>query len=308
MDFKKTGTPLFVDLHTTVSPAENEIFDLILSPSFYWVKHVSIPIKSTSELKKFLPSLFEDTVPNGKYSYYAYPDGDAYLAFAYDDKKILDILSERGINTEQINKVYFAQSEFEELKEAVAIDEDSVLDIEDHVVVKLPKALVTASVPLSLDEHIFSKHEITLARYTHIATTKSLIRFGLFMGALIAIYILDLAVNQTKINEFEAAPSELYAEHKLPATRIQNEVIFETLQKQYRQQIKIRELSSHILDLKLAKNEYINLYDLQEKKLTVELKVASLKRSTALSKSLKQKGFAAKEQYKNGTLTLEFEL
>jgi len=308
MDFRKTGAPLFVDIHTTVSTEDKQIFDLILSPSFYWVKHITIPIKSTSELKKFLPSLFEDTVPEGKYSYYAYPDGDAYLAFAYDDKNILDLLSKKGISSEQINRVYFAQSEFQQMHEAISIDENSVLDVEDHVVVKLPKELVSTSTPLNLDEHVFSDHTITLAKYTHIATIKSLIQFGLFMGALIAIYMLDLVVSEIKINEFEAAPLKLYAEHKLPATKIQNEVIFETLQKQYKQQIKIRHLSSEILDLRLGKNEYIRLYDLKEKKLTVEIKLASLKKASALTNSLKQKGFSLKEQYKNGTLTLEFEL
>ncbi len=308
MDFRKTGTPLFVDIHTIVSPADKEVFDLILSPSFYWVKHVSIPIKSTSELKKFLPSLFEDTVPEGKYSYYAYPDGDAYLAFAYDDKSILNSLSKQGLNTEQINKVYFAQSEFQDLQEAVSVDEDSVLDIEDNVVVKLPKELVNTSVPLNLDEHVFSTHEITLARYSHIATTKSLIQFGLFMGALIAIYMLELIVSEIKIKELEAAPLHLYTEHKLPAARIQNEVIFETLQKQYQQQIKIRQLSKEILDLKLAKNEYISLYDLQPKKLTVKLSLDSLKKSSAIIGALKKKGLLPKEQYRNGILTLEFEL
>lgn len=308
MDFRKTGSPLFVDIHTSVNVQDKQIFDLILSPSFYWVKHITIPIKSTSELKKFLPSLFEDTVPQGKYSYYAYPDGDTYLAFAYDDKEILDILSKKGINSEHINRVYFAQSEFQELQEAVAIDKDSVLDSEDHVIVKLPKELVHTSVPLNLDEHVFSKHTITLAKYTHIATTKSLIQFSLFMGALIAIYMLDLIVSEVKIDEFEAAPLKLYAEHKLPATKIQNEVILETLQKQYKQQIKIRQLSGEILDLKLGKNEYIRLYDLQEKKLTVELRLASLKKASALTKSLNKKGLSPKEKYKNGTLTLEFEL
>mgnify|MGYP000085249495 FL=1 len=47
MDFRKTGAPLFVDIHTTVSTEDKQIFDLILSPSFYWVKHITIPIKST---------------------------------------------------------------------------------------------------------------------------------------------------------------------------------------------------------------------------------------------------------------------
>ena len=308
MDFRKTGSPLFVDIHTLVNTQEEQIFDLILSPSFYWVKHITIPIKSTSELKKFLPSLFEDTVPQGKYSYYAYPDGDAYLGFAYDDKKILNLLSEKGIASEQINRVYFAQSEFQDTTEAISIDEDSVLDVEDHVVVKLPKELVKTAKPLDLDEHIFSKHAITLAKYTHIATTKSLIQFSLFMGALIAIYMLDLVVSQIKINEFESAPLELYAEHKLPETKIQNEVISETLLKQYKQQIKIREITAIILDLKLGKDEYIALYELKEKRLGVELRLDSSKKVSALLRSLKQQGLSPHEKHKNGLLTLEFAL
>lgn len=308
MDFRKTGSPLFVDIHTTVNVEEKQIFDLILSPSFYWVKHVTIPIKSSSELKKFLPSLFEDTLPQGKYSYYAYPDGDAYLAFAYDDKMILDMLSKKGINSEQINRVYFAQSEFQALQEALAIDEDSALDVEDHVVVKLPKELVSSSAPLDLSGHVFSNHAITLAKYTHIATTKSLIQFSLFMGALIAIYMLDLIVSDIKIKELEAAPLELYAKHKLPATKIQNEVISETLLKQYLQQIKMRQIAAKILDLKLGKDEYISLYDLNAKRLTVEFNLASAKQASALTASLRQKGLSPKEKYNNGRLILEFAL
>jgi hypothetical protein len=308
MDFRKTGSPLFVDIHTTVNAQEKQLFDLILSPSFYWVKHITIPIKSTSELKKFLPSLFEDTVPKGKYSYYAYADGDAYLAFAYDDKQILNILSDKGIGSEQINRVYFAQSEFQDTQEAIAIDANFVLDVEDHVVVKLPKELVSNSVPLNLDEHVFSGHTITLARYTHIATTKSLIQFSLFMGALIAIYMLDLIVSQIKIKEFEAAPLTLYAEHKLPGTKIQNEAISETLLKQYQQQIQMRQITAKVLDLKLDKDEYITLYDLNEKRLTVELKLASEKKASAITKSLKLKDLSPKEKYKDGLLILEFTL
>jgi len=307
MGFRKTALPLFIDLHTFVSVKEDQMFDLILSPSLYWVKHVSIPVKSLSEAKKFIPSLFEDTVPKGRYSYYAYEDEDAYLIFAYDDKKILDILSEKKIDSEQINKVYFAQSEFEDMAEAVLIDEESVLDVEDHVVIKLPKNFVDTTTLLDLKDHQFSRHAITLARYAHIATTKSFKQFALFMGALISIYMLDWMVSEAKISEFEDAPTALYNEYNLPGSKIQNEVISETLHKEYEKQIHIRQKTGEIFGLKLKKNEYITLYDLQQKRLKVEIKLSSSKRAAAVLKALHLK-VALKEQYRDGLLSMEFEL
>ncbi len=307
MGFRKKALPLFIDLHTSVNVEEEQMLDLILSPSFYWVKHVSVPVKSLSEVKRFLPSLFEDSVPEGKYSYYAYECGDAYLIFAYDDKKILDALAEKKIHSEQINKIYFAQSEFENASDAIAIDESSVLDVENHVVLKLPKGFVSSSRPLELDDHSFSEHSIRLTQYAHIATTRSLTHFALFMGALIAIFALDWLVSEAKISEFDDAPLELYAEHKLPGTKVQNEVVFETLQKQYEKQIRIRRETAEILDLKLEKNEYITLYDLQGNRLKVEIRLASSKRSSAVIKSL-QKRELIKKRYQNGLLKLEFVL
>ena len=305
MGFRTTALPLFIDFHTSVKVQKDQIFNLILSPSFYWVKHVSIPVKNLHEVNRFLPSLFEDTVPEGKYSYYAYKDEDAYIIFAYDDKKILDILSEKEIRPEQINNVYFAQSEFEDSSEAISIDEDSVLDIDNNIVVKLPKSFVDSSTPLQLHHHNFSRHTITLARYAHIATTKSLIRFILFMGALISIFTLDWIVTEAKISEFDDTPLELYTEHNLPATKVQNEVIFETLQKQYKQQMKLRQKAGEVLKLKLNKSEHVNIFELGDKKLKLEIKLDSSKRASDVSTIL-QKKEAPKDQYKNGKLKLEF--
>jgi hypothetical protein len=308
MGFNKNVQPLFIDLHTSVNTEEGELFNLILSPSFYWVKRTSLPVKSLRDVKRLLPSLFEDTTPEGKYSYYAYEDQEAYLLFAYDDKKVLDLLAEIGISSEQINKVYFAQSEFQDAEQAISIDEDCVLDVQDRVVVKVPDTLVSSLEPLQLEDHDFSEHAIELDRYTHIATKKSLLQFAVFMGTLISIFALDWTVSMSKVSEFDASPLELYAEHNLPTTKVQNEAILSRLQKQYEKQIKIRQLTAEILNLKLQKSEYIRLYDLNEKKLSVEMKLASSQRASDLSKLLKRQYHLLKEEYKKGILRLEFEL
>ncbi len=308
MDFNKPITPLFIDLHTPLQAEPEVLFDLILSPSFYWIKRIPLPVKSVREVKKLLPSLFEDTVPQGKYSYYAYKDRDHYCIFAYDDKNILDILAEKGISPGQINRVYFAQSEFQDIEEAISIDDHCALDIEDRVVVKLPDTLVETLKPLELKDHQFSEHAIELARYAHIATTKSLINFSLFMGTLIMIFALDWIVSSAKISEFDTAPSHLFQEHKLPMTKVQNEAILSSLQKMYDRQMALRQISAEILALKLNKKEHITLYDFKDKTLTVELQVPSAKRVPALLKPLQKSHPSMKEEYRNSLLRLEFEL
>ncbi len=308
MGFNKTAQPLFIDLHTQVDVQKDELFDIILSPSFYWVKRLSLPVENLRDVKRLLPSLFEDTVPEGKYSYYAYEDLEAFLLFAYDDKKILDLLAEKGIASENINEIYFAQSEFQDTQEAISIDEDCVLDVQDRVIVKIPQTLVGAVEPLQVQEHTFSEHGIELARYTHIATTKTLLSLFIFIGALISIFALDLIVSTGKISEFAEMPLALYAEHKLPATSIQNEAILESLQKQHDEQMKMRQLTADILSLKLQKDEYIDVYDLNGKQLIVALKVNSEERSSTLVKTLKEKNHLLTKQYQKGLLRLEFQL
>jgi len=217
------------------------------------------------------------------------------------------MLAGKGIRPDQINRVYFAQSEFQGIDEAVSIDEHCALDLEERVVVKLPNTLVDSSAPLKLEEHDFSEHTIELARYAHIATTKSLINFSIFMGALIIIFALDWIVSSIKISEFDTAPAHLFQEHKLPATKVQNEAILSSLQKKYQNQIKLRQRTAEILNLQLGKNEHITLYELKGKKLTVELKIPSNKRASILLKGLKKNNPAVKDTYKNSTLRLEFE-
>ena len=308
MGFKKIARPLFVDLHTPSNNDTDALFNIILSPSFYWVKRVSLPVQSLREVKKLLPSLFEDTVPKGAYNYYAYEDDDAYLVFAYDDKKILDLLTERGITPDQINEVYFAQSEFQDIDQAVSIDEKCALDLQDRVVVKLPGTLIENSTPLQLQEHTFSEHALELARYAHIATTKTVIRFAVITGTLILIFALDWIVSLSKIAEFDDSHLALYKERHLPATKVQNEAILASLKKEYNQQIKMRKLTDKVLHINLQKNEYITLYDLQGKKLVVELRVASSKRASEVIKALKKHSLSFKDNFDKSKLRLEFTL
>ena len=70
-------------LVTDDASKKREKVNVILSPSLYWVKKLSLPVKYVREVKKLLPSIFEDTLPKGNYNYTAYKSGEDFFGFEH---------------------------------------------------------------------------------------------------------------------------------------------------------------------------------------------------------------------------------
>ena len=96
LGFRSKADAFFVDTDSPACTLEGPV-NVILSPSMYWVKRVKLPVKYLREAKSLIPSLFDENLPEGKYSYSAYKDGDSFLIFAYNDKEVLDRIAEKGI-------------------------------------------------------------------------------------------------------------------------------------------------------------------------------------------------------------------
>ncbi len=113
--FRSKAKAFFVDVDSP-SYHLDESVNVILSPSMYWVKRVTLPVKYLREVKSLIPSLFEENLPDGKYSYSAYKDGDSFLIFAYNDKEVLDLLN-------RMRELYVFDVRKRVLKTAVFVDE-----------------------------------------------------------------------------------------------------------------------------------------------------------------------------------------
>ena len=110
LGFKSKAKAFFVDIETPPYEGSGSV-NIILSPSTYWVKRVDLPVKYLRDVRSLMPSLFEEHLPQGKYSYYTYKDGESFLIFAYNDKEVLDLMAEKNITSANIRNVYLAQSE-----------------------------------------------------------------------------------------------------------------------------------------------------------------------------------------------------
>jgi hypothetical protein len=304
MFFKTEAQVHFVDTKTPAVETD-AMLDIILSPAFYWVKRRKLPVRFLREAKKLAPSVFDDTLPEGEYSYTAYKEGEEYLLFAYNDKAILDQLLNKGIKPSQINRVYFAQSEFNQIDHPVAISTSHVLGLHDGIVVKLPAALSEQASPIDLSWHKCSSHTVDLARYAHIADRQSVIRFGSFMAVLTLLFLIELAIVSDKTEAIEAEQAGLFAKYDLKSTMMQNEAILKQLQGRYEEQETLRTDLLTMTSLKLDNGEHLLRLTRESGTLKAAWEVATPQRANVLASQLTKSGLVFKHQYRDGQLSVE---
>ncbi len=295
-------------LAATQGSIKKEKVNIILSPSLYWVKKLSLPVKYVREVKKLLPSIFEDTLPEGHYSYYVYKSGDDFFAFAYEDKAILDVLSMQGIAASNVANVYFAQSEFQNLEKAVKVSDTQSIYVKDELVILVPSTWVQESDDLDLSDMKFSKHNITLQQFGHIVDNSSLYKIGAILVVLIVLIAIEYFITLSKAEQIAQQNSELFEKYKLKSTMMQNRSMLKKYSYIHEKQTKLREYISYMLSLKLKKDEKLSLLSLKNKTLIVEFTGVKKNQDAHITKILQSKNIKYKSSYKNDTLHVEITL
>ncbi|WP_297442918.1 hypothetical protein [Sulfurimonas sp.] len=305
--FKGQVDTVFVDSNSASFKVDKSV-NVILSPALYWVKKVSLPVKSMREVRSLLESLFEDTLPEGNYSYTAYKEGEEYLIFAYEDKKIIDILSDKGIAQGQINAVYFAQSELSNLKSPKKIDKESVLLVKDAIVVLLPAALIEADEVLDVSNLSLSKHTIRLKQFGHLVNDKSLYTIAALFLVLIILILSEYFITQAKVEKIQTQQSELFTLYKLKPTMLQNRSMLKEYEKIYKTQTKLRETLSVLLGLSLQKGHAMKLLAYKGKKLNVVFSGLKAGQEKYLITAFKRSKLQYTAKFKDQNWYVEFSL
>jgi len=265
----------------------DEKVNVILSPALYWVKKLTLPMKYVRDVKKLLPSIFEDVLPEGHYSYSVYKSGEDFFVFAYEDKRILDTLTQKGIITSNIANVYFAQSEFEHRDEAIEINDVESMYFKDEILILMPSAFVTHSKPLDMQEISHSQHTIALAQFGHIVDNKSLIKIAAVFVALIVILATEWFVISQKIAAVEELKEALFAKEGAKSTMFENNAILKKQKEIYEKQTKLRESIAVMLASKLLKDETLKELKYKNKTFVAEFSSLSAATINAIEKELK---------------------
>ncbi|MDD2906327.1 MAG: hypothetical protein PHW94_05220 [Sulfurimonas sp.] len=288
---------VFIDPKSPHYEVDDKV-DVILSPALYWVKKLTLPMKYVRDVKKLLPSIFEDVLPAGHYSYSAYKSGEDFFVFAYEDKYILDTLTQKGIIPSNIANVYFAQSEFEHADEAIKINDEESMYFKDEILILVPSAFVTPSKTLDLETLIHSQHTIALAQFGHIVDNKSLTKIAAVFVALLLILLTEWFVTAQKVAEVEGLKEALFAQEGAKSTMFENNAILKKQKEIYEKQTKLRESISVMLASKLAKGETLKEVNFKNKTFVAEFSSLSAATINAIEKELKTAnlGFKSSKQ------------
>lgn len=305
--FNKKIETIFLDPSSSDFHTEKKV-NIILSPTLYWVKRVKLPVKSLREAKALLPSLFEDILPEGNYSYTAYKDGEYFYIFAYQDKAIIDLLHQKGLQISQVNSVYFAQSEFLSLKHPLAINEEQSLYVQDGLVVVLPSSWVAKTQKIDLDTLKLSKNSIKLKQYGHIVNDKSLYKLIAIVAISIVVVSVQYFITNKRADDLENARYALFAKNSLQPTMLQNRSMLHSYEKIYKKQTKIREVLYGLLTTSLAGSQKIAKIRLRRDKLIAVFSGVKNGSEKKIATDLKRKGFDFRAIFKDEKLRIEVRL
>ena len=310
MKFKSNTTTLFIDpnFEGELAYDSGEKLKLILSPSLYWVKKISLPISNLREVKKLLPSIFEDTLPESHYSYTAYKVDDEFMAFAYEDKKIFELLKKLGINYADVLSIHFAQSEFESLEGAFSVNASESIYLQDGVLVLAPSSWLKESRELDVTDIELSKHKIKLQQFGHIVNSSSLYTVGAILVTLALILIVEIFVTKEKLNDVESAKEELFSKYKLQSTMFQNRSSLKKYTKIHKRQTKLREYISYFLSMKLNGVQKLLLIEMKNSYLYVNISNTTKGKESAITSQLDSKGVEYKLSFNGNTMRVEMKL
>lgn len=271
-NFKQKAEIFFLDNSSAaVDIGRDKKYHIILSPALYWIKKEKLPLKYLHEVKKIAPTLFEDILPKGEYSYFAYKEEDNFILFAYEDKEILALLEKKGISLTNIASISFSQTALDTSVEALKIDDERVLTKKEGMVVVLPALWFLDAQALQKHHFTPSKHTIKLEQFSHIIDTKTVYKLGVFLGAFIVILAVEYFTYYGVLQKLSQQKEQLFKQHKLKPTLMQNSAILTHYKSVAVRQEKLREYISYILKAQLMKNEKITEIAYENKKLHIVL-------------------------------------
>ncbi len=288
---------IFLQNNTTFKPLhKKEKVNLILSPSFYWIKLFTIPVENENKALFLLPNLFEDYFDIAGYSFYTIKVADnQFISFAYDEDKILEKLKSLNIPQNKVQHIYFAQNEFKSLN---LDDEKNILSYGDEtymfdkeLLIQVPKNFVFTKEKKEIDltNLKLSNNFIELFSYKKLTSNKSAqFASGLLLGFAILLF-LQTFIYKNMANEYPQKIEAIKEEYNLPQTLIQANAIVESYSKSQRQYKKARDAISYAVSANSLQNTTIIGIHLEKNILSLYYKADDLDRlETYLKKEFRK--------------------
>jgi len=172
----------------------SETINIMLPPQFYTLKKEILPIKYAFQAKKIAPSLFDGLLEQSTtYDYMVYKEEDKWVFIAYDIEEIARFLQSKGIPSEKVSKLFFAQQALRSFETPVPLGEKDALVAMQDVVVNIPKMALQEGVSVhKVDESFTPKSGLTLNTSFHsFLSTKQAIALTALFSIFALVFFLE---------------------------------------------------------------------------------------------------------------------
>ncbi len=280
-------------LHQQARVQHDGTFDVILSPQFYWVKKVSLPVKRVGEAKKLTESVFEGSLPEGEYSYEVIAAGEGeFILIAYDRSEISQKLQHFFTDNAKVQSVRFAQYECAGLDECCSVDEKSSLVNLNGLLMQIPRNCTDPR--LKIEEYLQkikpTSHRVKLGTLdVEVVDRRTFVYFAASMLLFMSAFIVEYIDYKKEAGRLEEAKSALIRKYDLPPTTMQLESIRKRLFKTFKTQKKIRQTLYELSRIPLKEKEYISMINIDEKSATVAFSLKDSARAAELKRLLSAK-------------------
>lgn len=299
--FKTDVEIIFLDPDVDIEPKERKLA-VVLSPALYWVRAFELPLKSEKEAKKLLPSLFEDFLPEGEFSYFGYFEGERYIGFAYEEEKIRLLLLQKGVDLSKVEALYFAQSELSKEMLPAKIGQGWILESIDGIIVKLPLMESLESKTLDLGSLNLSSKSIKIERFAAPIEKRVLYTLCVLFLLFGLLYGLEWWRLDQETARLQQRENEIFSKYSLLPTMTQNRSVLKKYTKIDIRQKKLRKVVAALLKIPQHQKGYLQRIDVERE--SVRAVFVRLSNRDILQKSLKN--FQPKiKKGKNGVVTVE---
>jgi len=251
---------VFLSTNTKINNIEK--VNIILSPELYWVRIFDIPVKNITHARHVLPTLFEDILTSvSELSYQVVKlEENKYLCFAYINKTIYEAIKKSGITLSLVDSIYFAQNEFEKIKE-FTFDNKSFIYSPDNILIKVPNVMLLN--PVDLNENInqieLSSHKVDIKLYNNVLSSKQIYSILAIILCICIINIYKLFDYKTQISKIDNQIEIEKKESNLPSSMLQTNSILKKYKSIVNKDIKKREFLEYLLSNKSFNINKINL-------------------------------------------------
>ncbi len=304
--FKKKNKVLFVSKADHIQ--ERGSYSVILSPEFYWIKKVKLPVKKEKDALKLAPSTFEGNLPAGDFSFAVRKVEDAFIMIAYNKKQIAQELEKVLPYKSDIAQIFFAQDALGSITACTAINDKAALSNLDGIIIQVPRACTDTANTLDdiLPQADVAKHAVKLGSFDNVLlSSQDLILAGVLFGLLFVALLGEYIVYKSAVHQLDERKMAVIKEYNLPRTSMQLKSIKKSLLKKFEAQKKLRDLLFALSNVRLEKGEYIESIEATPKETTLLLHVASKERASAIQKMFPKDMKIKDAKFQDLTMTIK---